>query len=490
MDYLVASGRKDVAIGIYQAQLLRFHLFKAHQRQVKLLQLNYDRLAHSASASAGVYDDEFINMFDYYQKATDVKAELTTIGMVRPGNALIEPAGIEGDIQAYNYRENGQLMRQVRLDAHTNAVVYVLVPNALGQVVETDTYDVRGFKSRVSLRNAAGKPLADEYYTPAGELAMRIDFAADQAGEIEKITLKDGREFSSMQALQCDFLMQFNQGDARFFFDDAYPLEALRLPLAHKIVVLHRDHRRPQSAEAQILRAVQDSDAEVDAIMVSTPAQAQDVQTLCPEVPVVAIPAGINQEPLKPTAWATHERKTLVAVTAITPESGIDAVIDAFIELRTHFPQLKLEVYGAALRKQDQQFLHRLKMRLQEAKATSAVAFRGYREDLQAVYAHAGLLLVTTPTEGFSLPIQQAMAQGLPTVAYDVAYGAQELIVDGKNGYLVSDKHASGLVGVIWPLLNDRPRHEALSQGCHELAPRYNQDKVWQAYCELPGGEL
>lgn len=67
------------------------------------------------------------------------------------------------------------------------------------------------------------------------------------------------------------------------------------------------------------------------------------------------------------------------------------------------------------------------------------VVYRGYRhgEELAAHFANADIFVFPSKTDTFGLVNIEAMACGLPVVAYDVQ-GPRDIITHGKDGYLVS----------------------------------------------------
>ena len=69
------------------------------------------------------------------------------------------------------------------------------------------------------------------------------------------------------------------------------------------------------------------------------------------------------------------------------------------------------------------------------------------------------MLVVTSEHEGFCVPVVEAMAAGLPVVAFD--QGAVPEVLGGA-GVLVSDKDPYALAAAIAALLRDAPRRDAL----------------------------
>ena len=84
-----------------------------------------------------------------------------------------------------------------------------------------------------------------------------------------------------------------------------------------------------------------------------------------------------------------------------------------------------------------------------------AVRFAGHASDatVASAYAEADVLVVTSEHEGFCVPVVEAMATGLPVVAFD--QGAVPEVLGGA-GSLVSDKDPYALAASIGALLARR----------------------------------
>ena len=80
--------------------------------------------------------------------------------------------------------------------------------------------------------------------------------------------------------------------------------------------------------------------------------------------------------------------------------------------------------------------------------------FAGHASDatVAAAYAGADVLVVTSEHEGFCVPVVEAMAAGVPVVAFD--QGAVPEVLGGA-GVLVSDKDPYALAAAIAALLRD-----------------------------------
>lgn len=82
------------------------------------------------------------------------------------------------------------------------------------------------------------------------------------------------------------------------------------------------------------------------------------------------------------------------------------------------------------------------------------VRFLGVRFDMVEIYPLFEVFLLTSFTEGISITLLEAMANGVPAVATDVG-GNPEVVEDGETGYLVPTGEVALMAGRVLELLDD-----------------------------------
>ena len=125
--------------------------------------------------------------------------------------------------------------------------------------------------------------------------------------------------------------------------------------------------------------------------------------------------------------WGVDTRqRVLICVGRLAAEKNLDLLLDAYEAMRRIDPGLRLVLVG------DGPARARLQQRCPQA------LFAGLRrgEDLAAHYASADLFVFPSLTETFGNVVPEAMASGLPVLAYDCA-AASQLIRSGDNGWRV-----------------------------------------------------
>ena len=128
---------------------------------------------------------------------------------------------------------------------------------------------------------------------------------------------------------------------------------------------------------------------------------------------------------------------TVIYLSALAKDKGIEDAIEAFGLLHRRFPSSKFWVVG----KGDKDYVHYLKSRCQVGK------FWGFVSESRKfeLLARAQVLLNPSVHEGWGLVNIEANSVGTPVVGYNVA-GIKDSVIDGKTGILVGEKKVGGLV--------------------------------------------
>ncbi|MCF8173703.1 MAG: glycosyltransferase family 1 protein [Burkholderiaceae bacterium] len=124
--------------------------------------------------------------------------------------------------------------------------------------------------------------------------------------------------------------------------------------------------------------------------------------------------------------WQAADRDLVVAhVGRLAAEKNLPLVFSTFAAIRGHVPGARLVLVGDGPERR----------RLEQQHPDHIFAGMRHGEDLAAHYASADLFLFPSLTETYGNVTLEALASGLPVVAYRMA-AAAELIRDGVNGKL------------------------------------------------------
>lgn len=211
-------------------------------------------------------------------------------------------------------------------------------------------------------------------------------------------------------------------------------------------------------------------------------ATADDVTRLIGVPPgrIDVIPHGVDHarfRPLPPDQVAGWRQASglpshfILFVGTLEPRKNLTRLIEAFAQVRTKDPQLKLVVAGGK-----GWYYGEIFDRVQTLSLAEAVIFPGFvpPEELPLWYNSAAAFIYPSTYEGFGLPLLEAMACGTPVVAANTSC-LPEVVADA--GLLVSPDDPDDMALALIHLLSDAGRRAELSERGKARAQKY----TWQA---------
>ena len=142
-------------------------------------------------------------------------------------------------------------------------------------------------------------------------------------------------------------------------------------------------------------------------------------------------------------------------VARLDPVKDLDALIKAFVHVRSHDPRSVLVIVGDGPQRR------RLERAADDFGVASAVHFLGDRRDVRRLLPGFDLFVNSSISEGVSLTILEAMAAELPLVATAVG-GTPEVVRDGMTGVLVPARQPAALADAMIALSASPERRHAL----------------------------
>ncbi len=156
----------------------------------------------------------------------------------------------------------------------------------------------------------------------------------------------------------------------------------------------------------------------------------------------------------------------------LSPEKGVDRALEIMERLHRQGAPARLHVLGEGPQRLELEALIRQKG------LESSVFLLGFVEDVQAELGRCQVFLFTSLGEGTSIAVIEAMALGLPCVAYE-APSMGELIVDGKTGFLIEAGNQEKMAERIMELLeNESLRQEMSRQARSQVENHFSFTRV------------
>lgn len=143
---------------------------------------------------------------------------------------------------------------------------------------------------------------------------------------------------------------------------------------------------------------------------------------------VVTIPVGSLDELKYPEEG--RMKHSLITASRLAGEKHLDWLIEAVVQARKEISDISLDIYGKGGEEA------RLKELIAGWNCEDYVHLKG-QQKLDEIYKQYDAYASASTSEGFGLSLMEAIGSGLPVVGFDVPYGNQTFIDEGKNGYRI-----------------------------------------------------
>lgn len=198
-----------------------------------------------------------------------------------------------------------------------------------------------------------------------------------------------------------------------------------------------------------------------DALVVQTAAAAERYAARLRRVTRIEIihnplPQELDDSPLRAQHEGTGGR--VIAVGRLSPEKGFDSLIEAYGSALCSDSSWSLQIWGdGPLHSELTQLVEKLQLR-------GRVQFCGATTQPWVALAAAQIFVLSSTYEGFPNAMLEAMAVGLPCVAFDCPSGPRELADGGSAAIIVPAGDVSQLALALRRLAADREGRRALGE--------------------------
>jgi glycosyltransferase involved in cell wall biosynthesis len=170
--------------------------------------------------------------------------------------------------------------------------------------------------------------------------------------------------------------------------------------------------------------------------------------------------------------------KLIGMVANLRESKGHEYFIQAARKVTDAMPQTRFVAIGEI----DQGIAKRLQDLVRQMSLQDRFSFLGFREDVPDILSDLDLFVLSSVSEGFSLATIEAMAVGKPVIVTRSG-GPQEIIEDGRTGYLTPPADPDALAEKICELLANPKRAAGLAQTARaKVASTFTLERMIRDY--------
>lgn len=170
----------------------------------------------------------------------------------------------------------------------------------------------------------------------------------------------------------------------------------------------------------------------------------------------------------------TKRENIIITVGRLVQSKRIDILIDVFSKINNN--KWKLWILGDGPERKS------LEKKAIENGKIDNIVFWGNKLEIHEMYAKSKIFAFTSESEGFPNAILEAMATGLPCIAFDCIAGPGDLIENGKNGYLIKIGDFDSFCEKMILLMNNEDLINQFSISAQEKAMNYEMNKIGDEY--------
>lgn len=180
-------------------------------------------------------------------------------------------------------------------------------------------------------------------------------------------------------------------------------------------------------------------------------------------------------------AHATQIEKRVIAVGRLDYQKGFDRLIEAWalVQQNEAFRDWRLDIFGQG------EWREMLEQMICERGLQQTARINAPSKQIGAEYAASSLLVMSSNYEGFPMVMIEAMACGLPVVAFEFKCGPKDIINNHHNGIRVEEGNIPALADAMMELMQNSELRKQMSLEARKVTETYSEERVMRRWVTL-----
>lgn len=186
-----------------------------------------------------------------------------------------------------------------------------------------------------------------------------------------------------------------------------------------------------------------------------------------------------NSVPFYPKDASTCENKQAIIVGRYNDAKGYKYLIEAWDIVNKKHPDWKINIYGSG------EYYDIVFKAIHERKLQNVMIMNEPTDIIINKYLESSIYVMSSKYEGFGMVLLEAMACGVPCVAFDCPYGPRNIIHNGEDGILVKYLDSQALADNICILIENEKLRKKMGAKAKVSIQRFSEESIMNQWIHL-----
>ena len=186
----------------------------------------------------------------------------------------------------------------------------------------------------------------------------------------------------------------------------------------------------------------------------------------------------MNDEVFNRSITNDNKEDRIISIARLYPQKNQQLMIRAFAKVVEKYPNWKLYIFGEGPLRSNLECL------ISQLKLDGKVLLPGRTNRVLEELDKSKIFCLTSDYEGMSNSMIEAICMGLPVVTTNVS-GANELIKNGKNGFIVNIGDENDLINRLLTLMGSIDLQDKMSKNNQQMMGLFNIESILSQWIQL-----
>ena len=166
---------------------------------------------------------------------------------------------------------------------------------------------------------------------------------------------------------------------------------------------------------------------------------------------MLVIPNAVSFYPKKSS---TLDNKKVLAIGSYSFNKGYDRLIFIWDKVIKKYPDWKLDIYGKNSKK--------IEKLIKNNNLRDTIGLHNPVNNIQEKYLESSIFVLPSRSEGFGMVLIEAMACGVPCIAFDCPSGPADIIKHKEDGYVIKNGDVKAFANTLINLIKDEEKRKQM----------------------------